>query len=308
MRWYLLLLVLIVSALASIYYFRPIPAPAAKLITIRSRNLEFRVVTAAKTVGEVLPEQGFREDVPLDLVKRNSELAAGMTISTKRPLQVSLLDAGQAVKLLTTAATVNDLLSEQKLNLALTDRVRPALESFLGGGETITIDRIVDLAVTEIHDIPFAVKLSYDPESYYGRETLVASGKLGSKEQIFLITYKNGVEIRRKLLSQKVLIKPVTEIRKFGTKIEIEEERQGRASWYAYQNCECAAHPFYNLGRYVRVTSVVSGKNIIVKINDRGPELDKFPDRVIDLDAIVFKKFAPLGAGTIAVKVELLKN
>ena len=37
-------------------------------------------------------------------------------------------------------------------------------------------------------------------------------------------------------------------------------------------------------------------------------ELDKFPDRVIDLDAVAYKALAPLGSGTIAVKTELLKN
>jgi rare lipoprotein A (peptidoglycan hydrolase) len=52
------------------------------------------------------------------------------------------------------------------------------------------------------------------------------------------------------------------------------------------------------------VTSQLTGKYTVVRINDWGPERDKFPERVIDLDAVAFKEFAPLGAGVIRVDVE----
>lgn len=80
--------------------------------------------------------------------------------------------------------------------------------------------------------------------------------------------------------------------------------REGKASWYAYRNCRCAASPDFPKGTRVRVTSKLTGKYTVVRINDWGPERDKFPERVIDLDAVAFKEFAPLGAGVISVKVE----
>ncbi|MFH1078176.1 MAG: septal ring lytic transglycosylase RlpA family protein [Patescibacteria group bacterium] len=80
--------------------------------------------------------------------------------------------------------------------------------------------------------------------------------------------------------------------------------REGKASWYAYRNCRCAASPDFPKGTRVRVTSKLTGKYTVVRINDWGPERDKFPERVIDLDAVAFKEFAPLGAGVITVSVE----
>jgi hypothetical protein len=80
--------------------------------------------------------------------------------------------------------------------------------------------------------------------------------------------------------------------------------RSGSASWYAYKNCRCAASPDFPKGTRVRVTSQLTGKTTVVRINDWGPERDKFPERVIDLDAVAFKEFAPLGAGVIRVAVE----
>lgn len=78
----------------------------------------------------------------------------------------------------------------------------------------------------------------------------------------------------------------------------------GSASWYKYKNCRCAASPDFAKGTRVRVRSQLTGKYTVVRINDFGPERDKFPDRAIDLDAVAFKELAPLGAGTINITVE----
>lgn len=295
---------------------------SAKLVTISSRNLSFQVLTAAKTIGEVLAEQ----NIPPNSFTRNlslspspiservgGEVTSGIIIEVLKPIDITIIDGGNETTVTTTATTVNDLLYEQKIVLAATDQVKPSLGSFLGEGVNVAIDRIVDLEVWEEKVIPFEIIREHDPSIYYGRELVLEPGREGKKEQKFLITYKNGVEVKRKLLSETILEKPGKEIRKFGTRIEIEETREGRASWYATKVClspagGCAAHPFYDKGRFVRVTSLASGKSIIAEINDRGPELDKHPDRVIDLDATAYKQLSSLGSGTIAVRAELLKN
>lgn len=83
--------------------------------------------------------------------------------------------------------------------------------------------------------------------------------------------------------------------------------QSGSASWYKYKDCRCAASPDFPKGTRVRVTSQANPtKSVVVRINDWGPERDKFPERAIDLDAQAFKLLAPLGAGVIRVNVELL--
>jgi rare lipoprotein A (peptidoglycan hydrolase) len=82
---------------------------------------------------------------------------------------------------------------------------------------------------------------------------------------------------------------------------------EGYASWYAYKRCPCAASPDFPKGSLVRVTNLdVPDRQIVVKINDFGPERDIFPDRAIDLDKVAFAQIASLGAGVIKVKVEPL--
>jgi len=80
---------------------------------------------------------------------------------------------------------------------------------------------------------------------------------------------------------------------------------EGRASWYKYKGCDCAASPDYPKGTKLKVTNTANGKSVVVTINDWGPERDLFPNRVIDLDVTAFKKIANKRLGTCAVKVEL---
>ncbi len=80
---------------------------------------------------------------------------------------------------------------------------------------------------------------------------------------------------------------------------------RGTASWYKYKRCNCAASPDFPKGTKLLVRRVDKPeKSIIVRVNDFGPERDKFPDRAIDLDAVAFKALASLRAGVIEVTVE----
>lgn len=82
----------------------------------------------------------------------------------------------------------------------------------------------------------------------------------------------------------------------------------GTASWYAYKGCDCAASPDYPKGTYLVVSRADQPeRSVTVVVNDYGPDRSVFPERVIDLDAVAFKKLASLGAGVIDVTVRLLQ-
>ena len=79
---------------------------------------------------------------------------------------------------------------------------------------------------------------------------------------------------------------------------------EGTASWYKYKGCDCAASPDYPKGTKLKVTNLDNNKEVIVKVNDWGPERSIHPDRVIDLDIVAFKKIAAKSQGLCRVKVE----
>ncbi len=64
-----------------------------------------------------------------------------------------------------------------------------------------------------------------------------------------------------------------------------------------------AAHPTLPFGSKVRVINDVNGREVTVRINDRGPFVG---DRVIDLSEAAARKIGMIGRGTAPVTLELL--
>ena len=64
-----------------------------------------------------------------------------------------------------------------------------------------------------------------------------------------------------------------------------------------------AAHRTLPFGTRVRVTNVVNGKSVVVRVNDRGPFV---AGRVIDLSAAAAKQLDMLRAGVVKVKLEVV--
>jgi rare lipoprotein A len=100
--------------------------------------------------------------------------------------------------------------------------------------------------------------------------------------------------------------------------INISEIETGTASFYADEfdghktaNGEVynmfdltAAHPCYPFNTHVKVTNLLNGKNVEVRINDRMP---KFKGRIIDLSFAAAKKIEMINSGIQDVKVEVIK-
>lgn len=94
---------------------------------------------------------------------------------------------------------------------------------------------------------------------------------------------------------------------------------EGRASYYANQfqgrktaNGETfnmhsltAAHPSLPFGTWVKVTNLRNGRDVVVRINDRGPFVK---GRIIDLSIGAAKELGILKSGTARVKLEALES
>ena len=91
----------------------------------------------------------------------------------------------------------------------------------------------------------------------------------------------------------------------------------GRASWYGAfhhgrltasgerfdMHALTAAHRTLPLGSHVRVTNLVNGKSVEVRINDRGPMI---PGRIIDLSRGAAAAVDAVDDGVVPVRVTLL--
>lgn len=94
--------------------------------------------------------------------------------------------------------------------------------------------------------------------------------------------------------------------------------QRGKASYYARmhhggrtangethdQNALVAAHRSLPFGTKVRVTNLSNGKQVIVRINDRGPFRR---GRIIDLSRAAAQQIDMLKKGVVTVRIETLK-
>lgn len=93
-------------------------------------------------------------------------------------------------------------------------------------------------------------------------------------------------------------------------------EENGNASWYGARFHKkrttsgerfnmyalTAAHKTLPLSTQVTVTNLINGRQVTVRINDRGPFI---PNRVIDLSYAAAKQLGMIGYGTVPVKITL---
>ena len=95
--------------------------------------------------------------------------------------------------------------------------------------------------------------------------------------------------------------------------------QEGGASYYAHkfhgrqtasgeiynENDMTAAHKTLAFGTTVRVTNLANGKDVVVRINDRGPFVE---GRIIDLSYKAAGKLDMISAGVIKARVEILRT
>lgn len=79
---------------------------------------------------------------------------------------------------------------------------------------------------------------------------------------------------------------------------------QSRYRSFSYKNGLFVASRHYPKGTKLKITRLLTGKSVVVTVNDYGPE--SRTGRLVDLDKFAFKKIASLGTGLIYVKVEPL--
>jgi len=98
-----------------------------------------------------------------------------------------------------------------------------------------------------------------------------------------------------------------------------EESETGVASWYGEEfqgnetangeiydlNGLTAAHPTLPFGTKVRVTNLDNSRNILLRINDRGPYIG---ERLIDVSWAAAKRLGFVESGTTRVRVEVVSR
>ncbi len=88
-------------------------------------------------------------------------------------------------------------------------------ENNIAENPRVHVKTIEEVTVTE--SIPFPVEKVYDDDLWIVQNEVTSPGQEGKKEVVYHVIRKNGVEVERKKVSEKIIKAPVTQVENHGT-------------------------------------------------------------------------------------------
>ena len=239
---------------------------------------------------------------------RSARIEEGDVIVFREAVQVRVLIDGQDRRVITNAPSIAYLLDSMGVVLDKRDRVVPSAVSELDSGMRIRVVRVEVRRVTEQAAIPYGTNVIYSDRLLQGQRQVERAGVSGLEELTYKMRLEDGVEVSKQLIERRVLSEPVNQTLVIGTREP--NVQWGIASWYDWdgRSAPCggrlsgfyAAHRTLPCGTQVTVLNTSNGRAVTVVIRDRGPWVG---GRIIDLSDEAFSRIAPLGAGTIRVRI-----
>ena len=270
--------------------------------------------TTLRSVAGVRRELGLPAAlVALDAPKR---LARASRVVLRTPHSLSfVVDATTTPLTGITELTVGDLLHSRAIVLGPKDQVQPALETRLSDAMTVQVFRLAEGEAAEDQIIPFPTELRDDSTLAAGHTAVIQAGRNGTARIVSKVVRQDGTIVQSTEARRIVLAPPVTEILRRGTKVSGTQKpvvppaasgaqlfQSGTATWYrSHAGPGACAHLSLPFGTIVKIVNTANGASAQCRVGDRGPEA--WTGHIIDLNPDVFAALAPLGTGTISVRL-----
>ena len=110
-----------------------------------------------------------------------------------------------------------------------------SLYSNTGAQNSAVLDVVIEQTETETVPIEYDTQSIEDPELVEGRTKVITKGENGSKELTYSVGYVGDNEVKRTLISEKIISEPITEVINVGTRpMSEEEERVASKGYYIW--------------------------------------------------------------------------
>jgi uncharacterized protein YabE (DUF348 family) len=215
----------------------------ARQVKVTADGQTRTVWVTAPTVGGALDQLSLGGGRQIKLsADRHSRLPLnGATLSLATEKQVTLKADGKAVDVDTYASTVDQLLTEENLDVDADDRVTPARDALLVDGvQTVTVQRIAVKSATETVQIAAPVTTRSDSSLASGVRKVLNAGQAGKERQVVRYVYTDGKLTVRQILSKVVLAAAKPRVVAKGTKTVVASipSSAGGLNWAALAQCE----------------------------------------------------------------------
>jgi resuscitation-promoting factor RpfB len=199
----------------------------------------------ASALGELGTPYGRAE---LSTTRSASIGREGLALEVVTPKNLVLELAGaKPVTRTVTALTVEDALAEVGVEVGKIDRTKPALDTELNDGDRVVFtDFRIAKRKIKGETVPFETVEEPDDSMYEGLSATEREGETGTRNVTYKVVFKNGKLLRRTVLRQKVLSKPIAELVRVGTASV--SSYGGSGVWDRLAQCESGGNWAANTG------------------------------------------------------------
>lgn len=183
-----------------------------KQVTIIDEDREVVVSTirssmaAALSAADIELSDSDRVTPPIE-----TKLEDGLTIHVIRADKHEISVDGSVLMHSTTLKSVGDIVSEAGIELTESDIVYPGRDVEVAGPTSIEVIRVTEEVATEAIKMPYGTIIEVSADLEAGESKLIQEGVDGEMEVKYRIVYEDGVEIRRELVEETVLVEPIPE-------------------------------------------------------------------------------------------------
>ncbi len=191
----------------------------ARVIRVEDNGIISYFVGYDNTLAELLNKTGVVINKGDDLGFNSArKIFDGMRVFIKRAFTVSVTVDGETKKLRIARGTVEDALEKAGVKVDEDDIVVPALDTELNGFTEIKVSRVDFETREETKTVEYETKIIPASDMYIDEEVTVTVGKNGEKVLVYKDKYIDGVFDETILEDEIITKKPVTEVKKVGTK------------------------------------------------------------------------------------------
>lgn len=216
----------------------------ATVMVSDGENEKELVLVGAKVEDALSEAEMILDDNDLLNYEKGVYLQEGMKIRVIRRQKVRLEENGNTRTILTTAKTVEELLDMENITLGEKDRISPKNTKQIKEGMLISLKRVDVRKQVEYETIPFETEVKKSKNLTEGTSEVTQSGVNGKKKVTYEVTYVNGKEESRKLIKEKIVKEPITQVVTKGEKKETSGERT-IVSKEKVLDCDGSGHGYY---------------------------------------------------------------
>jgi len=209
----------------------PFTSLPAKIVVHRSlplyvddNKVQLTLHTSEATVGGALQAAGIilylGDDVRPPLYTR---VTAGLQVSIRRSVPVSVQVDGQTIHTRTHRGTVGELLAELGVTLIGHDYALPGLDEPMGADTTVRVVRVLEEILTEQDPIPYESAWQPDPDLEIDHRRVAQEGAPGVLQRRIRVRYEDGQEVSRVLEDEWMAQEPTDHIIAYGTRIVVRQ-------------------------------------------------------------------------------------